>query len=195
MTRDRALRPIAAALFALSMLVACARKSSSEGDAATVDTPLMAFLSEARALHHQADVHEEQGDVAGAAASMRRLVSAARPAGGPRPEIEEVVADAYARLSELELRRGDLDAGAAAAHEGLAHAAQPTYFRGRLLEASGLVEEARAKALADAGDPDAAARVYGRAIALLEEVVKVQDQVIRGSLQDGGAGRPQEGAR
>ena len=55
----------------------------------------------------------------------------------------------------------------------------PTYFRGHLLEVEGLVEEARAGALADAGKSDEAVRGAGReAVTLLEEAVRVQEQVI-----------------
>jgi hypothetical protein len=57
-----------------------------------------------------------------------------------------------------------------------------------LLEVEGLVEEARAARLADAGNAAEAQRARERAIALLEEVVRIQDQVIQRSLaaRDGG---------
>ncbi|MDF2693920.1 MAG: hypothetical protein K0S65_2303, partial [Labilithrix sp.] len=103
--------------------------------------------------------------------------------------IEEVLADAYARLAELQLRQGALDGAAEAIKSGLGHAPEPTYFRGHLVEVQGLVEEARASLLADAGKPEEAARTREKAIQLLEEVVRIQDQVIQRSLatRDGGA--------
>lgn len=182
----RALVLVFMALFALA---GCNDRKGEAGDTApVVDTQLMAFLSEARALHHQANLREDAGDLAGASDAMQRLVAAKRPHDGARtPEVEEVLADAYARLAELELKRGHLDPAAAAIQSGLSHAPDPTYFRGHLVEIQGLVEEARSAELADAGKPDEAAKAREKAIKLLEDVVRIQDQVIQRSLADGGA--------
>lgn len=167
---------------------ACSRHDGGTDDGQPVDTEIMAFLSEARALHHAANLKEESGDLDGAIGAMDRLVAARRPHPGTKaPEVEEVLADAYARLAELRLKNGDLDPAASAVKSGLEHAAEPTYFRGHLVEVQGLVEEARAARLADAGNAAEAARARERAIQLLEEVVKIQDQVIQRSLgKDGG---------
>jgi hypothetical protein len=164
----------------LVFVLACTRR---EAEPQVVDVELMAFLSEARALHHQANLKEESGDIPGAVAAMDRLVHAQAPHGAAKtPEVEEVLADAYARLAELELRRNGLGPASEALKQGLTHAPDPTYFRGHLLEIEGLVEEARASSLADAGKPDEATRAKARAIELLEEVVKIQEQVIQRSL-------------
>jgi hypothetical protein len=154
-----------------------------------VDARLMAFLSLARSLHHEADLKEQQGDVAGAIATLDRLVATAAPPGAE--EVEEVTADAYARLAELRTRAGDLEGAARDVDLGLSHAKEPTYFRGHLLEVQGLVLESRAGQLADAGRADEAARAKSEAILRLEEAVTVQEQVIKTSLgePDGGAAR------
>jgi len=172
------------------LAVGCNRREAPEGEATqVVDTELMAFLSEARALHHQANMKEEANDLAGAAGAMSRLVTARRPhEGKTMPEVEEVLADAYARLAELHLRQNALSPAAEAIAAGLTHAPRPTYFRGRLLEVQGLVEEARAAALADAGKPAEAVRAREKAIELLEEVVRIQDQVIQRSVAGRDAG-------
>lgn len=176
-------------LLALALAVGCGRRDGDGDGAPAVDTELMAFLSEARALHHQANLREDAGDLAGAIASMERLVAAQRPhPERPAPEVDEVLADAYARLAELRLRKGDLTSAADAVARGLERAPDPTYFRGRLVEVQGLVEEARAAELADAGRPEEAARARERAIQLLEEVVRIQDQVIKRSLANREAG-------
>lgn len=185
--RPRLRRPerlLVAAIAALAVALGCTRREGGEPEngAPMVDTALMAFLSEARALHHQANLREESGDLPGAAAAMGRLVSARRPHDGSAPEVREVVADAYARLAEIQLRLRALDRAAEAVRAGLTYATEPTYFRGHLLEVEGLVQEARASELADAGAPDEAARARARAIQLLEEVVKIQDEVIQRSL-------------
>jgi tetratricopeptide (TPR) repeat protein len=165
----------------------CSRHEGTD-DSTPVDTEIMAFLSEARALHHQANLLEETGDLAGAVAAMERLVAARRPHPERKgPEVEEVLADAYARLAELRHKKGELDPAAAAVKSGLEHVAEATYFRGHLVEVQGLIEEARAAQLTDAGNAAEAARAREHAIQLLEEVVKIQEQVIQRSLaKDGG---------
>ena len=180
------------ALFAgFGLAPSCSRQVGTD-EGAPLDTEIMAFLSEARALHHEANMKEESGDLAGAGVAMDRLVAAQRPhperkAGQPPPEVEEVLADAYARLAELRLKNGELDRAAAAVKSGLEHVTEATYFRGHLVEVQGLVEEARGAQLADAGKPAEAARAREHAIQLLEEVVRIQEQVIQRSLgKDGG---------
>ena len=169
---------------------ACSRPEGADDGTQVVDTQIMAFLSEARALHHEANLKEEGGDVIGAIGAIERLVAAKRPHPERKaPEVEEVLADAYARLAELRLKKGDLDPAAVAVKSGLEHVAEATYFRGHLVEVQGLVEEARAAQLADAGNAAEAARAREHAIQLLEEVVKIQDQVIQRSLADGGSPR------
>lgn len=199
MTRLRiVLATLAVLAIALAIAIGCRERDGGEQDTSqVVDMELMAFLSEARALHHQANLKEEANDLPGAGAAMQRLVTARRPhedKGKATPEVEEVLADAYARLAELQLRQNALEPASEAIKAGLAHAPEPTYFRGHLIEVEGLVEEARAASLADAGKPEEAARAREKAIQLLEEVVRIQDQVIQRSLaaRDGGAA---EGAR
>ena len=173
-----------------AVMPGCSRSEGGADDGVpAVDTEIMAFLSEARALHHQANLAEEGGDLPVAIGAMDRLVAARRPHPERKtPEVEEVLADAYARLAELRLKKGDLDPAATAVKSGLDHVAEATYFRGHLVEVQGLIEEARAARLADAGKPLEAKQARERAIQLLEEVVKIQDQVIQRSLaKDGGA--------
>jgi hypothetical protein len=172
-------------------VVACDRPDASRAAAADAGAPFdvetMAFLSEARALHHEANVAEDNGDLRSAIAAVDRIAHAKRPhADRAAPEIDEVLADAYARLAELDLRTGDSDGASRAANEGLAHARATTYFRGHLLEVEGVVEESRAASLADAGDGAGAARARSNAMRLLEEAVSVQERVIEAAL-DGGA--------
>jgi hypothetical protein len=124
---------------------------------------------------------------------MERLTAARRPHPEAKlPEVEEVLADAYARLAELELKRNGLPAAAKAIDSGLAHAPEPTYFRGHLIEVQGLVMEATAIELTDAGKKAEADVAKKKAIEMLEEVVKIQDQVIQKSLagRDGGTEAP-----
>jgi hypothetical protein len=153
-------------------------------EASPVDATVMAFLSAARASHHEADVRSESGDVAGAIASLERLVTLPVPRAS---EVDEVLADTYARLAEMRLGAGDWAGADRDVRAGLERAREPTYFRGHLLEVSGRIEEGRAGALADAGKQSEAARARTRAVELLERAVQVQEQVIARALADGGA--------
>jgi hypothetical protein len=156
---------------------------SAEPSGTPVDTTIMAFLSAARALHHEADLREKSGDAPGAIAALERLVAMPAPAA---TEVDEVLADTRARLAELRLGRGDLDGAERDVREGLLRASGPTYFRGHLLEVQGLIEEARATAFVDAGKREEATAAKAHAISLLEEAVRVQEQVINRALADGG---------
>jgi hypothetical protein len=144
----------------------------------------MAFLSVARALHHEADIAEARSDTPGAVAALERLVSMPSPRA---TEVDEVLADAHARLAELRLRTKDLEGAGADVRAGLDRAREPTYFRGHLLEVAGLVEEARAASFADAGNKDEAARARSKAMQLLEDAVRIQQAVIDRALSDGGS--------
>jgi tetratricopeptide (TPR) repeat protein len=186
------LRPRVLVLFCAVALVAfagCARGSISaqaraqEDGGLAIDTDVMAYLSEARALHHAANLKEDASDLPGALATLEQLVHARKPHETSLvPEVEEVLADTYARMAELRLRQKDVAGAEADARAGLEHAPDPTYFRGHLLEVSGVVEETRATALADAGQTDQAAAARRRALDLLGQAVKVQDQVVTRSL-------------
>ena len=180
---------VVAALALVACLVfafACGKARPRGDDGAPFDVQTMAYLSEARALHHQAGIREDSGDLVGAIAAMTRLASATRPHPERNvPEVEEVLADAFARRAELELRAGKSDDALATVREGLAHAEAPTFFRGHLIEISGLVEKARGASFADAGKPEEAKVARDRAIRLLDEAVKIQEGVVNASL-DGG---------
>jgi hypothetical protein len=180
------LRALARAAFLLAFVSCHGGEGTSEGtngDKAPIDQPTMAFLSLARALHHEADIDETRGDAAAATAALERLVAARAPPGA---EVDEVLADAYARLAELRLKSSDLAGADRSVQAGLQHARDPSYFRGHLLEVSGLVEEARARAFADAAKSSEAERAKAKAIELLENAVSIQQGVIERALANGG---------
>lgn len=185
-----------AAVLALATAYGCSRSNGTEPpprvalDAGTpVDLEVMAFLSEARSLHHEANLHEAARDDRAALASLDKLTKAPRPHPEKTiPEIEEVLADTYARIAEIRLRDGDTTGAAKDVEEGTKHAKDDSYFKGHLLEVGGIVQEARAAELTDAGKTADADDAKKRALALLHQAVEVQDKVIRASLgQDGGA--------
>ena len=164
---------------------ACACASA---DAVIVDPALFAFLSKARATHHEADIAEQAGDRGRAIARLDALVRGTQPSsGGNAPEIAEVIADARARLAELRSAGGEFDAAEADVAEGLRVAPGVTHFRGHLLEVRGVVEERRAKELAKRGDHAAAARANAEAVRAFEDAIAVGDDVISRALGDAGA--------
>ncbi len=181
--------------FFVAFTAACTKAPppSADESGSPLDAPLMAYLSMARALHHEATLEEDSGSPAKALAAMDRLLAAPRPANANAiPEVEEVLADAFARSTELAIHAGDLDRGARYAKEGLTHASGTSYFRGHLLEVDGLLEEARVAALRDAGKSAEAEAAKTRAIEKLEAAVRVQQSVIGGALaaDAGASGRP-----
>jgi len=174
--------PIAATVAAL-LLVACSKAPISseprEDGGLPLDTEVMAYLSEARALHHQANLSEDARDIPGAIAPLERLATAKRPHKGTTiPEVEEVLADTLARLAELRLRSSDLSGAETDVRAGLSHAPEPTYFRGHLFEIAGVIQETRASTLADAGKTSEAEQARARARDLLSQAVSIQEQVL-----------------
>jgi tetratricopeptide (TPR) repeat protein len=171
-----------------SSSAACAPCSCAPAAVAVVDPSLMAFLSKARAVHHQADLGEKAGEIRRAIAALEQLTTGPVPgADNPGPEVREVMADTYARLAELRSGLGDFDAALGDVQRGLGLALDPTHFRGRLMEVRGLVEERHAKGLEDKGDAKGALEAKDRALAAYEQAVEIQDEVIARTLGDAGA--------
>jgi hypothetical protein len=167
--------------FALA-LAACSRPfDRARNDAGThaIDGPTMAFLSMARARHHEANIREAQGDIPGAIGALDALIGAPRPADPPVPEVREVLADACARIAEFELARNRDTAALARLDEGLAFADAPTFFRGHLLELQGIAFELRANALADAGQRENASAARELALERLRQAISIQERVVR----------------
>ncbi len=146
--------------------------------AGAVDPPLLAYLSSARAAHHQADLHENSGDLRAAADILKRFVDGGS-ASLRGPEVDEVMADTYARLADLVSQLGEFDAADRSIRSGLERASAPTYFRGHLWEVRGLVEQRRFKSLADKGDVTGAAVAKQQALQAFEEAIRIQQTVIR----------------
>lgn len=153
-----------------------------------VDAALMAYLSKARAIHHEADLLEEDGRVAEAEEKLTALVTAPAPGGGVMPEVREVLADAHARAAELRGRLGRFDDAEKSVQEGLKHAPAGSYFEGHLHEVRGVVEQRRSEVLARAGDAAAARKARDAAMRSFERAVEIQDAVVDRALGgEGGA--------
>lgn len=172
-----------------------ARAAATPGGAAcacagevVVDPALLAFLSKARAAHHQADLAEDAKDTKRALAALGQITAGPLPSGAPVPaEVAEVIADARARLADLQSSAGDTDAALREIEAGLGYAVTPTHFRGHLFEVKGIVLERRIAALKEKGDSKGAEQVKGEAIAAFNEAIEIQNKVIEGALQGAGA--------
>ena len=156
--------------------------SSSAESPPPIDPALLAFLSRARAAHHRADAFEEKAQLPRALKELGRILDGPLPRA-PRPYVEvgEVLADTRARTADLRSRLGQHDRALEDVEAGLRLAPGQTYFRGHLFEVRGLVEERRAKALAEAGNDAAAEQARGRALAAFEQAMRIQEEVIRKS--------------
>jgi len=194
-------RALAVALLAVAGLAGCARGDAGPDSCAcaaepVVDTALLAFLSKARAAHHQADLAQEDGNLDLAVTALDPVVRGPRPritggtAGGELgPEVAEVLADTLARLADLRSDLGDFALAQRDATDGLSLATRPTHFRGHLFEIQGVVFERQARALDAQGDVKGAARAKAAALDAFDAAIKIQDQVINEALS-GDAGRP-----
>lgn len=189
---------IASALAGALLLAACATQNADPGSGAApgsqacacepvaapvVDPTLLAFLSKARAAHHEADLAEDDGDRERAVRALEKIVGGSRPGGEPTPEVAEVIADTRARLADLRSALGDFERARADVEEGLRLAPGVTHFRGHLVEVRGLVEERRSKALKEKGDEAGAAKARDEALKAFEEAIEIQDQVIAEALK------------
>jgi tetratricopeptide (TPR) repeat protein len=185
---------IAAVVLACSGAAACAGQDSTPAPAAStscacagaepvVDPVLLAFLSKARATHHQADLAETSGDRDRAVRILEGLVQGPHP-GSPEPlrEAAEVLADTHARLADLRSSLGDFNGAVRDIEQGLRLAVAPTYFRGNLLDVHGLVEQRRAKALQEAGDAAGAEQARQAAFKLFDEAIAIHEEVLSRAL-------------
>ena len=98
-----------------------------------------------------------------------------------------MIADTRARLADLKSASGDFDAAGREIDEGLRLAAEPTHFRGHLVELRGLVEERRSAALKEKGDLKGAEAARQAAMKSFEQAIEIQDEVIARALGDAGA--------
>lgn len=152
-------------------------------DQPVVDPTLLAFLSMARAAHHEADLAVEAGDRPTAITALERVVKA--PWSGKKPpEVVEVTADTLARLADLRSEDGKFEEAVRDVNDGIALAAEPTHFRGRLFEVRGLVEERRSRALKEKGDAAGADKARKAAMESFGQAMDIQEEVIARALKD-----------
>jgi len=192
-TKIRASTAFVAVVTATLAFAGCARETANERPSENcppseqvVDQRLLAWLSKARTLHHLADMSEADGAIDRAIVSLEQLTGAEAPRA---PEADEVLADTYARLADLRVRQGDLERAERDVDQGLRHAPGPTYFHGHLLEVRGLVFEKLSESLSKAGKRAEAEEARQKAIRASLEAVRLQDEIIGRTLDNGSAPR------
>jgi hypothetical protein len=171
----------------LVLVLGCAAMTACGGGRPTVpsiDDATIALLSSARALHHEADLFEDAGDVPAAMRAVERVLSLRAPRGVR--EVEDVRVDAFGRLGELSLRASDPQQGLARADEGLREARRDSVLKARLHLVRGRALRALADALRARGDTEGANARRTEAIAALEASIQMNERVL-GAALDGGA--------
>lgn len=154
---------------------------TSSDTSAPVDEALLAYLSTARSLHHEADLAEDAQEIEKAIHALERIVATVQPRKAL--EINEVLADTYARLGDLRSRLGHFEAAHRDVDQGVRMATEHTYFSGHLFEVRGLIEERHSKKLAEQGKKGDAAQARERAIKAYEQAIAEQNLVIQRQVQ------------
>lgn len=170
--------------FLATVAVGCASQPSS-GSPPLASQALLSAIGTAQALQHESDVHEARGEIPLAIESARRVLDVPFPSGAA--EREDVRLDAFGRIAELELERGDLDAARTQADAGLSESTRDSYFRARLHVVLGRVHELRAAHLRETGDLAGARAESEAAIEELEQSIAI-NRVVLGITAPAGGG-------
>ncbi|MGC4070076.1 MAG: hypothetical protein QM784_36550 [Polyangiaceae bacterium] len=154
------------------------RCTEDDIDAPAVDSKLMAFLSRARAAHHEADLFDQ--DPEHALRPLQDLVSGPIPKFKDQPlaEAREVLADTQARIANLESQIGRYESAHQRLSDALELMPEPSYFRGHLFETRGLVYQRQAESLVRTGRVDAAKGAKQNAVEAFETAMEIQARVI-----------------
>ncbi len=131
---------------------------------------LMLPLHQAKNLHRVADVYLQNGKVAEATESVRKILSLQFPAGAP--EGEDVKLDARARLAKLLIPQGKLDEALKILDDGINGSTRESFFLSNVYTVKGEVHQAIAATLDDT-DKEAAARQRIQAIDALETSIHI----------------------
>lgn len=164
-----------AAMMVLVLLASGCSAQGGEEPSQESSLSLLAALGMAQGLQHRADELEMLGDVSGAVTEVERVLTIAFPEGDDR---EDVRLDAYGRIAELELGRGEVDAALEAIERGRSEASRDSYFHARLLLTLGRVQQARAAARRAAGDDEGARQASLEAVTTLEESIAMNQRVL-----------------
>jgi tetratricopeptide (TPR) repeat protein len=148
-----------------------------------LDQELLVRLASARALHHQADLHLQQGEVEEAIAAVRRILELDLDAKWP--EAEEARLDARARLAKLLLGQGKEAEALQVVKEGIERARRESFYLSNLHSVRGEILEARAKRIDKEGDRPGAKQVAREAIEAFEHSIAINKRLQQELLEKG----------
>jgi tetratricopeptide (TPR) repeat protein len=140
-----------------------------------LDQQLMVLLASARAFHHQADIHLQQGEVGQAVEALRQLLSLKLDRRWP--EAEEVRLDATARLAKLLLGQGQEQQALTLVQQELTAGARESFYLSNLHSVRGEILEGRARRLETAGDRLGGKQSAREAIAAFEQSIRINQQL------------------
>jgi tetratricopeptide (TPR) repeat protein len=149
-----------------------------------LDRELMVLLSTARAYHHQADIHLQQGSVDQAVATVRKILQL--DLSSRWPEAEEVRLDATARLAKLLLGQGKEAEALETVRKGLSGAQRESFYLSNLHSVRGEILEKRSKRLDSEGQKEEARQVAREAIAAFEESITINKRLQQQLLKERG---------
>jgi tetratricopeptide (TPR) repeat protein len=175
-------RRVFALALSLASVVGCNPRGTAGVDRTHAEAE-MAALGAARALHHEADVYEGAGDFERASNAMRRVLALPLPRGFS--EAEDVRADAWGRLAELDLRRDRPDESLSHVDEGLRATPHESVLQARLFMVRGQALRVLSERASATGDSATATRRRDEAIAALDHSIEVNGRIL-GRLTDGG---------
>lgn len=172
---------LGAALGFSTVQAGCGAPATDAGP--SLDEATMALISAARGLHHEADVLESSGDIAGAQRAVQRVLGLRAPSAVR--EIDDVRSDAFGRVAELALRANDPQTALDRVDEGLREARRDSVLKARLLLVRGRALRALGEQAQTRGDATTAAARRRDAIEALEQSIHMNERVLEAAL-DGG---------
>lgn len=148
-----------------------------------LDHELMVRLASARSLHHQANLHLQQGEVEQAIEAVRRILLL--DLDSRWPEAEEARLDATARLAKLLLGQGKEQGALQSAENGIQTATRDSFYLSNLHSVRGEILEERSQRLEREGDKNGAKQVAREAIAAFERSIAINKRLQRELLEKG----------
>lgn len=175
-------------LAALLATAGCAQRQEAECCPCPEEKPLeqdlMLVLASARALHHQADIYLQQGQVDRAIEVVRSILDL--QLDRKWPEAEEARLDAVARLAKLLLGRGDEQESLDLADREISGARRESFYLSNLHSVRGEILQARSKRLDGEGKKEEARASAREALAAFERSIAINKRLQQQQLGGGG---------
>ncbi len=181
----RAILRIGAALVLALTITACASRRE-EGEARggvtelidpanALSEELMLTLGQAKNFHHKANVLMSDGKLDDAAAQVLRILNLPFPKHSP--EAEDVLLDARARLAQMRLAQGQIEAAMTLVDDGLREKTRASFFVANLHTVRGEVFEAMAARAEEGSEASRSAKID--AIKSFDASIQINNQLLQ----------------